>query len=385
MQDDQSIRDAFGRVRVSNPFTLLDSKQLYDKQPLFFDEAITNTSGNASSTHSPINACTTMYVEPGDKVTRQSFMRLNYQPGKSQMALLTGVLGEPAIGVTSRIGIFDDSNGLFFQQSNGMLAVVIRKNGVDTIVPQTHWNTNKLDRESSTDIDIDPSKCQIFAIDMEWLGVGTARFSFIIDGAVHYVHKAHHANSVTSVYMSTPNLPVRYEIESTTGTGSMDHICCSVASEGGLDPNGVTRSLSSPKVDANAIGTAYAVLGLRLKDTHVGATVIPRGVSMFCSTNDSFQWQLLFNPTVAGTFTYADVSAESCCQSAAGATENTVTGGTQIAGGYAASQQPLTSVVESALRLGSSIDGTLDTIVLAVSPMSVSADIYGSIDWQELH
>lgn len=48
--------DAFGRSRVSEPETLFDSKLLTDKLPLFWDESVTDVSGNATSTHSTANA-----------------------------------------------------------------------------------------------------------------------------------------------------------------------------------------------------------------------------------------------------------------------------------------------------------------------------------------
>src|SRR6056297_3269043 len=115
--------DAFGRQRVSQPQTLFDSKQLYDKAPLTFDESITNTSGNATSTFA--NASVGMHAEAGDTIIRQSKVRMNYQPGKSQFAALTGILAS-GTGVTSRIGIFTAANGLLFQRVNSELQVVVR-------------------------------------------------------------------------------------------------------------------------------------------------------------------------------------------------------------------------------------------------------------------
>src|SRR5574343_989382 len=102
LSSDRSLRDPFGRIRVSEPYTLFESKQLHDKQPLVYDEDITDGSGNADSSHVTADACVTMYVESGDTIIRQSFVALPYQPGKGQYALLTGVLGEQAAGVTSR-------------------------------------------------------------------------------------------------------------------------------------------------------------------------------------------------------------------------------------------------------------------------------------------
>ena len=43
--------DAFARLRVSNPTTLFDSKQLESNQPLFWDDAQTAGSGTATARH----------------------------------------------------------------------------------------------------------------------------------------------------------------------------------------------------------------------------------------------------------------------------------------------------------------------------------------------
>lgn len=70
------LYDAFGRLRVSEPHTLFESKQLYDKAPMFWDEQLT---GGATSVHYPVDAETLMSVgTTGDKAIRQTFARFNY-------------------------------------------------------------------------------------------------------------------------------------------------------------------------------------------------------------------------------------------------------------------------------------------------------------------
>ena len=78
--------DAFGRLRISEPFTIFDSKQLHNNQPLFWDDAETSGTGT-SSAHSSARASTTISVSAttAGKRVRQSLQRFNYQPGKSQL------------------------------------------------------------------------------------------------------------------------------------------------------------------------------------------------------------------------------------------------------------------------------------------------------------
>lgn len=379
--------DAFGRLRTSDPGTVFDIKQLFDKQPLFFDESITNNSGSATSTHSTTDAATTMHVETNDTIIRQTKIRYNYQPGKSQLFYLTGVLGAAVSGVTRRIGAFDANNGLFFELSGSTLSVVKRKATSDTSIAQASWNLDTLDGNGPSGITIDTSKTQIFVIDYEWLGVGRVRFGVIVGGVIIYCHQFLHGNIETSVYISTPNLPIRYEIASTTGTGDLIHICSTVISEGGNERLGVLRTLATgaTHVDANATDTVYAVLGIRLKSSHIGASISPIRLSVISETNDDFRWILSYNPTIADTFTYSDIS-NSCVQGATGATANTVSNlGITIGEGYASTDtQSIEAVVETSLRLGSLIDGTPDELVLSVMPLSSGADIQAAIIWKEL-
>ena len=105
-----ATRDSFGHLRVSQPYTNFDSKFLYDKLPLLWDEAVTG----GSSTHDPDNACINLTVSAnGHSVIRQTKQRFNYKSCKSQLFLFTGVLGAGVSQTVKRVGAFDDDNGLF--------------------------------------------------------------------------------------------------------------------------------------------------------------------------------------------------------------------------------------------------------------------------------
>ena len=95
--------------------------------------------------------------------------------------------------------------------------------------------------------------------------------------------------------------------------------------------------------------------------------------------------EVWLNPTVAGTFTYASVT-NSSAQVAIGAVAgtNTVTGGTLLASNYGTSQDVVVSTIQNAIRLGSTIDGSLDTLVITANPLTSNLDVLGSINWREL-
>lgn len=396
---DTSIVDAFSRFRVSSPLTIFDSKQLYDKQPLFWDEEL---GGAATSIHSTVDAATTMTVtaSASDYVIRQTKQWFNYQPGKSQLVFFTFLCTCQA-GLTKRIGLFNGTgvnnltpnNGIFFETDGATIADSswnIAKNGATTeSVSQPNWNVDTLDGNGPSGIIIDFNATQIGVIDYEWLGVGRVRVGFVINGIIYYCHYFNHANdsTFTSVYMSTPNLPLRYSIESdgTTG-GDLVHICSSVISEGGVEKTGVLRSFNTgfTHLDGDQ-NTTYALIGIRLKSTHLGVTIDPESFSMINENNDDFRWALHLNPTISGTFTYSDVP-NSSLQEAYGVTANTITNdGLIIDSGYASIDILSTSgALSSALKIGSTISGTVDELVLSVQPLSNGADIQGSLTVREL-
>jgi len=390
---DDARLDAFARLRVSNPETIFDSKQLWDNQPLFWDDSEVS-GGSTTSTHSTDAASTTIGValNTAGKRVRQTFMRFNYQPAKSQLVFMTGTLGATGggLGITRCMGIYDDDNGIFMQDDEGVVKAVIRSkvsgSVVDTKVAQTSWNLDTLDGSGPSGAILDATKSQITITDFEWLGVGRVRIGFVIDGIPIYVHEFNYANILEGVYMSTPNLPLRYEIEN-DGTGAastLEHICASIISEGGQQRTGVLRHKDSGAVSALSAGTTYAIVGIRLKSTHIDASVLLEGLSMISTTqNDQAHWELILNPTVAGTFTYSDMT-NSAIQTAIGTSSNTITDGTELDGGFFETSAPTTTITPNAIRLGAKIDNTVDTIVLTCKPITNNITVQGNLTWREL-
>ena len=396
-QDTPSI-DAFGRWRVSNPVTLFDSKQLFEKGALFWDESLV-TGGGITSTHNPDTASSVFQstLNTAGRFVRQTFMRFNYQPGKSAEILVTGVLAPDTggTGVQRRMGYYDDDNGLFLQHDNGVGSVVLRSNATgtptDQTVTQPNWNVDKMDGTGVSGITLDWSKSQILFVDFEWLGVGRVRMCVVVDGLIYKVHEFLHSNRTEGVYMSTPNLPVRYEMitGSSSPASSMESICSSVISEGGSNGLGSLHSLHSPSaVSCSSDGVSYLIMAARLKSDHFGASVIPSAMTILeTAGSNSFLWEVILNPTVAGTTTFAD-QTNSSVQVVHGGATNTVTGGHVIGSGFTSSAKGGSSAggdLSNAILLGSSIAGVADVIAVVVTPISsTNLSIYATMNWKEI-
>lgn len=396
--------DAFGRLRVSNAVTIFDSKLISaDKAPLFWDEAL-ESGGGITSTTPTLNKPYLDIVssdETAGVFTRQTFRHFYYQPGKSHLLLLTGVLELASgvlTGVQRRLGYFDDNNGAFFASVAGVIAIATRSSDsgavVDTPVLQADWD-DPMDGTGRSKMTADFSKAQIFVIDFQWLSAGRVRFGLEIAGTIEYVHSVDVANVAIIPWASTPNLPLRYQMITTadSGVASMRVICSTVISEGDTDTSGVVhhKGTGGAAVVSAVEDTLYALIGIRLKTTHLGATIrILKGRVQIQTASEFIEWLILFNPAVAGAFVYGNLD-NSAIQFALGVTANVVTGGIHMDGDYAETGGGNTGgssegvLLHSDLDLGIAIDGTRDTIVLAYRPIGgvSAAAVEGALVWRE--
>lgn len=243
--------DAFHRIRVSNPETLISASN--NLGVLNTVECTTLTLGTGTVgllSNSPMVACTTTAV--GDRVVYQSRARAIYEPGKSQLCFITGILN-PSLangdGVVSRLGFFDDDNGFYFEVSSTVpptqeTAIVLRSSvggGVTTNrVTQENWNGDKLDGTGTSGITLNVDTTVIYVINYQWLGVGQVRMGVVIGPDMIIAHTFSHSNIDLAPFSFTGALPARGEITATgaNSAGSVNVNCFSAMSEGGFQPRG---------------------------------------------------------------------------------------------------------------------------------------------------
>ena len=397
--DSPSI-DAFGRWRVSNPFTLFNSKIVHGSSDLVWDEYLHNA---ATSTFD--DSTIDLNVTNGEYAIRQTRERFNYQPGKSQLIFMTGIMSHQA-GIRKRIGYYDstttsshqgDMDGLFFENNAGATSVNIAKAGSSTnTVLQGNWNIDKMDGTGASGGSLDWSKDQIFLIDFEWLGVGRVRWGVVIDGIPIYVHQSNHANiSADGVYMITPNHAVRYEVRSDRGaTGTLKCICSAVISEGGHQPQEIIQSYNlggaaTDDVDINSTDKTI-LLGIRLDTYAKDVSVIIKNLTIMCDSGSNFMWELQLNPTTSGaiSFTNKSQAVEVMRSPSGGASNVTVTAdGTILDSGYISNNSDMISLnIDNGIRLGSTFQNGSDRIYLVIQQATTTGeDYYASITWKELN
>lgn len=319
--DNSGLTDGFGRLRVSNPTAIFSSQANSGENPIQWHERITNNSGNAGSSYGYFESTVVLNASTNDKATRQSKRYHRYQPGKSQFVMMTFVGAPSATGLAQRVGYFDDDNGIFFEQEGGENRMVRRTNTsgspVNNNVRQSDWNLDPLDGSGESGIVLDPSKSQIWFMDMEWLGVGRVRTGFVIDGKYYYAHEFNNANSLDKVYIRTGELPVRYEIEggsALASLASLSTICATVVSEGGIElESGFPFSIGRGTTTASVTDTERALVSIRPKLLNtVGQTnrtqVVERSFDVFSEDNPIY-YRIWFGGSLTGA-SWQDVNTD---------------------------------------------------------------------------
>lgn len=368
---DNGSVDAFGRLRVASSNTLFDAKFLYGKQTQYFDEVSSSITFNtglsaASATFIPNDSLVLMQTaSAGSYVIRQSYPKFNYQPGKSMQAMFTGVFA-PETNIVKRVGMFTGlsahphtpADGLYLEVGSNGPAFVTQKlfgtaNGTGS-VPQSAWNIDQLNGYGPSGITLDFATTQLFTIDYEWLGVGRIRYGFFINGRPYYAHQVSNLNLLTAPYITSPSLPVRYELRQTgVGTGSMKQICSTVIVEGesGDQHNGTafaTDLSASIAIDATLW---RPLMGIRISPTYPNLTALVRSINVINTGAGDLKYNVLFEPVIdGGVLNYVDISSN-------------VSGGTQVISGlqFAQGVSTLSVAPSSGIPLYSNFVGGVGT------------------------
>lgn len=387
--------DAFGRLRMSEPYTIFDSSFRY---PNSEGRWVNKTTGTAAVNHNANQGLVELAIgsASGDEIIRETDRTFAYQPGKSLLVMSTFTFSPAHENLRQRVGYYGKSNGIYLEQ-DGLTKYVVKRSLVtgsiqNTRVAQSEWNVDKLDGTGPSGITLDLTKSQIFWVDVEWLGVGSVRSGFVINGQYIVCHIFHHANDITGTYITTATLPIRYEITNTGTTGissTLKQICSTVISEGGYEQIGITRSASNPvtgKEIANIVNNP--MVSIRLRPGRTDAVVVPRMLTMYGLQNTAFLYKIiknaaLTNPswglTDSGSAVQYDISATA------------MTGGTTIYQGVFMGQQTVDPIdlgdqFNHGLQLTRNIidsDSAGNILTIAIVPTTNNDDAVVALAWQE--
>ena len=294
-------------------------------------------------------------------------------------------------GYSTAIGNATATGGAHPGSGSGLTVNIVN----ETVVNQASWNFDVMDGSGVSGITLDLTKGQVFAIDLQWLGVGRVRFGFFINGSLLVVHQIYNANNVVVPYMNTANLPCRAIIQNTgtaAGTNTMKQICMAVVSEGGIDQAAAyTFAASNNGNLVSGIGsTRTPLISIRPKLTLNG--IVNRGMislidfDVFDNSAPAGYWELVYNGTLSGgTPTWTSVDANSLSEYNLDSTG--CAGGVVISSGYISGGGKITATFISDSKVPLTLDITgakQDTLSLCILSLSTNIAAAGTLRWREV-
>ncbi len=420
--DVEASLDAFGKLRVSMPNTLIDirfpSNSIASGANSIFlknnYQVCTKSVGSYSATYEKSKAIISG-TNAGYYIS-QSRNYITYQPGKSLLFMSSGIINPSNSAFTSRLGFFDSefttstsyptvNNGVYFEYSNGAISVNLKNDSV-TSISQSSWNIDKMNGTGTSGLNLDFTKTQLFVIDMEWLGVGRVRFGFYAYGRIHYCHQILNINVLTSPYTNNINLPISYSLHATSvnaGSGNIRQICSTVISEGGYNPTGKPFSVSNSQENVDSPVTVptteTALLAIRGGGVnYYHQDIIPTGISIIdTATNNNLLYRLRLyqDGNFGGSITWSSVdnncSVVQYAKSAA-ITGFSTTNSKLLDQGYFYGRgtiafNGLGDVFNNLiLQLTANVDNVSDVLILTCQKIGQnSTEVYATISWQEIY
>lgn len=396
-----TVKDAFGRLITTQPLTLFDSSHRYRANRLWASY-ISDTDSTVTFNEDQGLIDLNIGTNDGDEIIRETIKVFPYQPGKALTILNTFVMEPAKAGLRQRVGYFGAENGFYVELDGSNLYLVKRSKISGTVentrIAQSSWNGDKLDGTGASGKTLAIDKAQIFFTDIEWLGVGSVRMGFIIDGQYYIAHTFHHANSITSTYMTTASLPLRYEITNTAATASssnLKQICSTVLSMGGYELRGLQvaagHPINVPRNIGGSAGDLHPVISIRLKNTRLDGIAILSAIDFLPKTSATYRWRLIGGATTSGGawINPGDTNIVEYNLTATG-----YSGGRELATGYVATTNqsggrisiPKESLFQFQLERDS-LNGVRYELMLVISADVISGggnDIYASLDWEEI-
>lgn len=294
------VRDVVGRLKVSIPQNIYEADFEYGTQPMRWENFLANTGAAGSYANVvqyPGMGGVRMLVgnNAGDLTIRQSRPYHRYQPGKSMYMATAINFGGPVANNYQRVGFFDDSNGIFFEQGvataanpSGMYCVI--RSDAGTVNLNTGTTTSSLPTDTKISFEnwygdpvsnlIDWTKIQMLWMEYAWYGAGCLRWGVLLNGEPYVLHEVGAGNGTYTgnpqqfPWSRTGNLPVRYEqrnIGATSANSVLVHFGVSVLVENRQDPQrGFTYSYgmapATPRRNVPSANTRFPVVSVQMRN-----------------------------------------------------------------------------------------------------------------------
>jgi hypothetical protein len=209
----------------------------------------TEVANGGQSTYNPEQSSTILgtTTASGSRVTRTTNRYHYYLPGTSNLARISVSCGDTGkANNVRRWGVYDDSDGIYFELNGTEIRVIIRGSTSGTVVnipiPRSTWSEDKLDGTGISEFNLDITKVNNFWADYSFSGAGRVRFGvYEPNGNRLVAHIIYTANLFAYPIIRSGTLPFRVENINTGSTGSsseLREVAMSISMEG--DPKDYT-------------------------------------------------------------------------------------------------------------------------------------------------
>ena len=384
------------RLQVTNPEIIFFNTFQYGTETDVWD---TSTTSGGTATHLASVSAIDMAVTStaGSQVIRQTQNVMRYIPGRNANLAFAVRYETPVVGIRRRVGLFNGTDGFYFEDNGGDYACVITSSTsgstVITRVARADWNGDKLDGTGPSGIVADPTAQQLISMSYEWYGAGQIIFQYVIDGQTIVVHKFNTGNILESPWCKTPFLPIRLELTNVTGAAGTHHLyqgSNSVSNEGSTQYYGVGESYltSLSGITMASANTFYPILSIRLKATALQGIALPTFFQAATVDNTDIFYKFVKNATLTqGTWT--DMPGGNAFTQYL---ESPATGTTALTDGSVLDTGMIINNVgnkielnkDTVYQIGRSSLGTVsDTLTLAIAASGANKSAIASMTWVE--
>lgn len=328
----QGPRGVFGELITANLAPVVEGDFVYGLNTNLVSTSVTG-SGTATSSNQLGVASTTAAASSSALI--RSVRVAKYRPGHGIHARFTAMFSAGASNSSQAAGLFNSTVDAFAFGYNGTaFGCLWRRDSVDTWVPQSSWNLDLCDGSGESGFAIDPTKLNIYRIQVGYLGAFGAIMSVLnsYNGQWIEVHQFAFANQRTTPHITNPTMYFGITAANTTNATNIAVSSASffIGIEGERRRLGGTYGVSSFK----SIGTTQNnVVTIRNNNTINGITnrsmLRIRSISVSTAASVPVIFLLTKNTTLGGTPAYTNIDSTNSL-AAYDTAGTTITGGNQV-------------------------------------------------------
>jgi hypothetical protein len=373
--------DGFGRLSISEDYPILQYSWQYNLINAGFYTTTLTGSGAVSATNSMCVVDTTAATSSTAEVKTRR--KLKYRPGQGINIFFTALFTTGKTGSTQEHGWGSTIDSVAVGYNGTAFGILYRNNSIDTWTAQSSFNIDKLDGTGDSGITLDPTKVNIYMIQVPYLGA--ADISFYIRNATSNnmlkFHRIPITNTLTGLSLKNPSLPIYIKATNTTNNTSIvvKAGCWAGFLSGPFSlKSALERSIFNTK---SAITTETNVLTIRNNSTFNSETnlteVFPKSISIAVDGTKNTIIRVYHNATIGGTPSYTAIENNVSCVSYD-------TAGTTVTGGHIETIQLLakTDSILIDLSLGHTDLQPGDTLTVACQSTG-STECTAAIVWRE--